>query len=251
MNMKKLIIAMAMAPFILYSCGIKDENEQLKLQNEELSAELNRAQVGVSTLEQIGVLMDSIDQMRNVIQLDLEAGTSYEDYLEQMEALTQYVSDTEAKLSNLEGQFSETSEKNKAYISTISRLKKDLSVKAKEIEDLRNMVDTYKIENDQLLSMVEIQEAELTDKSLEIERKREELALLENKMVELMTNSQISEADSYYARASAIEEAANRTKLAPKKRKETYTEALELYKKALALGSDQAEQKIKDLEKKI
>ena len=61
----------------------------------------------------------------------------------------------------------------------------------------------------------------------------------------------MSEADSYMARGEAIEEAANRTKLAPRKKKETYREALELYKKALSLGSDKAQAKITALEKKI
>ncbi len=249
--MKTKAILLLMIPFILFSCGLKDENEQLKMQKEDLEAELARAQAGVSTLEQIGVLMDSIDGMRNAIQLDLEAGTSYQDYLKRMEELTKYVSETEAKLNGLEGQFSEASEKNKAYVSTISRLKKDLSAKTKEIQQLQEMVEGYKIENDQLLTMVELQEAELQSKEELIEQKKEELALLDNRMMELMVQSQVSEADAYFARASAVEEAANRTKLAPKKKKETYQEAIDLYKKAMALGNLQAEVKIKELEAKI
>ncbi len=249
--MKTKNLLLVLIPFLLFSCGLKDENEQLKMQNEELEAQLSRAQAGVATLEQIGVLMDSIDEMRDVIQLDLEAGTSYEDYLQQMESLSQYVSETEEKLNNLERQFSQSSEKNSAYISTISRLKKDLSSKTKEIQELQDMVEGYKIENDQLLTMVELQEAEITNKTELIEQKKEELELLENRMVEIMAQAQISEADSYFARASAVEEAANRTKLAPKKKKETYMEAIELYKKAMALGNVDAENKIKELEERI
>ena len=66
-----------------------------------------------------------------------------------------------------------------------------------------------------------------------------------------MVKSQMTEADAFFARAEAMEEAAKRTKLAPKKRKETYAEALELYKKALAYGRADAEAKITELEGKI
>lgn len=61
----------------------------------------------------------------------------------------------------------------------------------------------------------------------------------------------MSEADSYYARGAAIEEAANRTKLAPRKKKDTLREALELYKKAQSLGNTNAQAKIDEIEKKL
>jgi hypothetical protein len=48
-----------------------------------------------------------------------------------------------------------------------------------------------------------------------------------------------------------VEEAANRTKLAPRKKKETYKEAIELYKKALSMGKQEAQDKITALEKKV
>ena len=75
--------------------------------------------------------------------------------------------------------------------------------------------------------------------------------MIEAKIQELMIASKVSEADSYYARAQAVEEAANRTKLAPKKKKETLKEAIELYKKSLSLGKEEAQAKITELEKKI
>jgi len=56
---------------------------------------------------------------------------------------------------------------------------------------------------------------------------------------------------AFHAQGQALEEAANRTKLAPKKKKETYREALELYKKAQSLGSDKAKAKVDELTKKV
>jgi hypothetical protein len=96
-----------------------------------------------------------------------------------------------------------------------------------------------------------MQEAELTDKSIEIETKTQELALIEARVQELMIQSKMTEADAYYARGQAVEEAAARTKLAPRKKKETLREAVELYKKALSLGKTEAEEKITALESKL
>src|SRR5690606_22780584 len=153
----------------------------------ELVAELNRTQRGVATLEEIGVLMDSIDAARKTVQLDLETGTSYEDYTRQMQDITSYVTETENKLAALESQFSQSSQNNQAYIKSIKRLKNDLAARAKEVEALNYLVEQYKNENSDLLSMVQLQEAELEDKTIEIERKKEELNLLENRIQDLMT----------------------------------------------------------------
>lgn len=247
----KRIIFPAIAVLLIASCGQNKETERLRLENEELVAELNRTQRGVATLEEIGVLMDSIDAARKTVQLDLETGTSYEDYTRQMQDITSYVKETENKLAALESQFSQSSQNNQAYIKSIKRLKNDLAARAKEVDALNYLVEQYKNENSDLLSMVQLQEAELEDKTIEIERKKEELNLLENRIQYLMTQAQVTEADAYFARAAAVEEAANRTKLAPRKKKETMKEALDLYKRAFALGREDAETKIKELEEKI
>ena len=96
-----------------------------------------------------------------------------------------------------------------------------------------------------------MQEAELSDKSAQIETKNQELALIEARVQEMMIQSKMSEADAYFARGQAVEEAARRTQLAPRKKKQTYKEAIELYKKALSLGKTEAQEKITALEKKI
>jgi hypothetical protein len=75
--------------------------------------------------------------------------------------------------------------------------------------------------------------------------------LIEARVQEIMIQGKMSEADAYYARAQAVEEAANRTKLAPRKKKETLREAVELYKKALSLGKNEAQDNITSLEKKL
>lgn len=249
--MKSTIAILFTALIVAFSCVPKSEKEQVDMENEELKAELARAQMAVSTLEEVGTLMDSIDKARNVLKLELEAGTNYEDYLQRMNDINNYVTDTEAKIDQLEEELNKSSTKNQSYIRTISRLKREVGIKAKEIEGLHVSVEKYKKENTTLLNAVEIQEAEIVDLSEEIELKMEELEFIEVRVQEMMKSAQMTEADSYYALGEALEEAAKRTKLAPKKKKETYREAIEYYKKSLAFGREDAQEKIEALEQKI
>ena len=59
------------------------------------------------------------------------------------------------------------------------------------------------------------------------------------------------QADMYFAQAQALETAAQRTKFAPRKKKETKREALELYKLAYSLGKAEAQNRIDELEKEV
>jgi chromosome segregation ATPase len=236
---------------LINACVPREEKEQLEMENEELRAELTRAQMAVNTLEEVGTLIDSIDQARNTLSLELEAGTNYDDYLKRMNAINEYVTDTEAKLLRLENELSTTDAKNQAYIRTIARMKKDLAAQSEEISKLQLTVEEYKKENNDLMNIVDMREEQILDLEDEIGMKLEELDLLETKIQEMMKKSQMSEADSYFALGEAMEEAARRTKLAPRKKKETYREAIEYYKKAQAFGREDASEKITALEEKI
>ncbi len=250
--MKKLMLFTLFSLFMYFSgCQMKQENEQLKLENEELKTDLQRAELTAAVLEEVGQMMDSIDAARNALRLDLEAGTSYEDYIVRMKAIRNYVQESEEKIAALEKEITDRSSKNGYYINTIAKLKKTLAEANSEVERLSSTVESYKGVNRELLKMVDLQESELADMDDEIRQKTEELELIEAKIQELMVKSQMTEADAYFARAEAMEEAARRTKMAPKKKKETYAEALELYKQALAYGRSDAEAKIKELEGKI
>ena len=67
----------------------------------------------------------------------------------------------------------------------------------------------------------------------------------------MILNQKISEAEAYFKQAQAVEETANRTKLAPKKKKASIRQAIDLYKKALSLGKEEAKAKIDELEKRL
>jgi len=96
-------------PFILFSCGIKELKEENKAMQEEL--DVNRR--ANATLHEISVLMDSIDASRDNMYMNLEAGTTYDEYVDRMENLNEYVKRTEEKLSQLEDAVSKSGQSNR------------------------------------------------------------------------------------------------------------------------------------------
>jgi chromosome segregation ATPase len=168
-----------------------------------------------------------------------------------MKDINGYVRDTQHKLDDLEKSLATSKASNSANAKLLKNLRAQLEGKTQEIAALQEQVEKYRSENQNLITTVSMQEAELADKQSMIETKTQELALIEARVQELMIQSKMTEADAYFARGQAVEEAANRTKLAPRKKKETFKEAIELYKKALSLGKNEAQDKITELEKKI
>jgi len=235
---------------LLAGCDAK-EKESLKSQVDSLKVELETSQKMAQTLTEVGVLMDSIDASRQLLRVNMVEGTTYDDYKSRMKDINGYVKDTQKKIDDLEKSLSSSQSKNSTNAKLIKKLKSDIETKSKEIASLQEQVDKFRSENQNLITTVGMQEAELSDKSAQIETKNQELALIEARVQEMMIQSKMSEADAYFARGQAVEEAARRTQLAPRKKKETYKEAIELYKKALSLGKTEATEKITALEKKI
>ncbi len=247
--MLKNILFITLIAATMMSCG--REAEKLKSEVDSLKAELQTSQQFATTLQEVSVLMDSIDANRQLLRVNMVEGTTYDNYTARMKDINNYVKSTQSKIEDLEGTLKKSKGNNRALTATIKKLKADLEAKNVEIGKLQELVATMGNENRNLITTVGLQEAELNDKEEQIIGKQQELALIEAKIQELMISSKVSEADSYFARAQAVEEAANRTKLAPKKKKETLREAVELYKKALSLGKQEAQPKITELEKKI
>jgi len=82
--------------------------------------------------------------------------------------------------------------------------------------------------------------------------REQDIASLESLVKDINEQTRVKTANLYYAQAQALETAAQRTSfLAPKKKKETKREALELYKLSLSLGKTEAEARIAELEKDL
>jgi chromosome segregation ATPase len=246
---KQILFALS-ASALLMSCG-GGENAKLKTEVDSLRTALQENQQFVETLQDVGVLMDSIDANRQLLRVNMVEGTTYDDYTARMKDISKYVKDTQTKIEDLEKALKKSKGATSAYATTIKKLKADLEQRNVEIAKLQANVDELKNENQNLITTVGLQEAELSDKEGQIISKQQELALIEARIQELMLQSKMSEADSYFERGKAIEEAANRTKLAPRKKKETLREALELYKKSVSLGKAEAQAKVDEITKRL
>ena len=247
--LRKIAIVFVGTGLVLAS-GCGNEKEKMQTQIDSLRTALETSQQVAQTLDEVGGLMDSIDANRQLLRVNMVEGTTYDDYTARMKDINNYVKDTQRKIEDLEKALKKSKGVASAYAGSIKRLKEDIERKNTEIAELQKQVETYRSENTNLVTTVGLQAKEIADQEAEINTKRQELALIEARIQELMVQGKMNEADQLYARAQAVEEAANRTRLAPRKKKETLKEALELYRKAYSLGKAEAQARITDLEKK-
>ena len=234
-----ILLAASVSAFT-FSCVSKTESEKLQAELDSLRTELQTSQEMARTLNEVGVLMDSIDASRQALRLNMVEGTTYDVYVNRLQGLNSYVQETQEKIEELERALKKSKSNANAFSQTIKKLKADIERKDKEISELTATLEKVRSENDNLVRVTEMQELDLLDKQSQIETKRQELAGLEQRIEKLLQDSQVSEADGLYARAQSVEETANRTKLAPKKKKASLQEALDLYKKAASLGHPKA-----------
>ncbi len=248
--MKKLLIT-AIAATCLAGCVSKGDYSQARSEADSLQTQLEIAQSTVALYEQVTTIIDSVGKSQMALKIDLETGATYDDYVAKMRGIKDQLETANDKLAKLE----EDAGKNAKYIRN---LKKQLADKNAEIAELNAAIEGYQEslklaneENTALISMVDLQGAELDDKNFQIEQKKQELAYLDAKIAQMTQQSVITEADAYYARAEATEMAANRTQLAPKKKKQTLEEALAFYEKSLSLGKAEAKAKVDALKAKL
>lgn len=233
---------------LLFSCD--PERVEISRQSlDSLNAELQANRQLTVTLAEVGVLLDSIDANRSILKAHMLEGTNYQSYVARMRDLNQYVKKTERKLDAL--QRTARKSNDAAYKAVIKRLKGDLEVRNSELVALKEQVNTYHNQNDELVKTVSMQKAEIEDKLNQIKTKQIETAQLTEQVGQLVAKARLDQGEALYARAAAVEETANRTHFAPKKKKNTRKQALELYKLALFYGKEEAVEKITALEKAL
>jgi hypothetical protein len=244
MKIQLIIIVMLMG--LLTGCDSR-KLEVARHTIDSLDAIVKSNQKMNKTLGEIGVLMDSIDASRKVLRTNMIEGVHYKAYVRRMSELNQYVRRTERKLAALQKQAK--LRKDFAYSAVVKGLKASLEAKNLELAALREQLQHYRLENEELISTVSLQKAELQDKLIQLKNKQEETAQLESQVNRLIEQMKVDQGEALYAQASAVEETARRTKFAPKKKKSSQRQALELYKQALLFGKSEAQERITALEK--
>jgi hypothetical protein len=231
----------------LFSCGTK-ERTHLQLQVDSLNYALNESKKAEVAMNEVGVMLDSIDANRHALRTKIVEGISYADYITRLKDINTHIKDSQAKLVAME-----TNLKNSKGVSaaTIRRLKTDLDARSQEIVALQMDVINLREQNKNLFSNVNQRDSIISSKDEVIRLKQADVASLEGLVHDINDQNRIKVANLYFAQAQALETAANRTRFAPRKKKETRREALELYKLSFSLGNTEAQVKIDELEKKL
>jgi chromosome segregation ATPase len=235
---------------LIAGCNSK-ELTRLQLENDSLRSELTARYNVLTSLKDVRGLLDSIDASRNSLRTNLSEGTSYEEFSTRLKDINEFVKMSEEKITLIQNALKNSKHEASAYLMLVDALKSEVQIRVDEIVKLEEEVGKYKDENVGLLEEIKQKEDEVKEINIKISEKQQELLLLEARIEAMVNNFKVTEADAYYARARAVEEAAKRTKLAPQKKRETYKEALELYKRSLSLGKQEAKADIASLESKI
>jgi chromosome segregation ATPase len=232
---------------ILWGCNNKEREVALQSEIDSLRTELKESQQTAAALQEIGAMIDSIDASRQLLRTDMVEGATYQDYKNRLASIREYVEASQQKIAELE----KTAQRSRGYASTIRRMKADLEETTKQLATLEEEVQNIRTENRSLTRTVSARDSIITINEGALREREENLASLESQIQEMNTDSKAFMAESYFKQAKALEEAASRTQFAPRKKKRTQKEALELYKKALELGKDEAQAKVQELEKDL
>lgn len=253
--MKKIIV-LGLLVLTLSSCNqekklLTDQNLALTARLDSLSIELESTQKSANTLVQAMGLMDSITMGRQSLRLTLEGGDSQQDFLDHMKELNSYLDQTAKQISDLEKSLKQSKSASNSYAASLKTLKAAFEQQKSEIALLESKLENEKSTNGKLLALNNMQSETILDQDEKIAAKTLELELLDKQISEMKSTFKISEADSYFTQGEAYAMAAQRTKLAPNKKKATYKLAVEAYQKALDLGKEEAKEKIDLISKKL
>ena len=243
---KKFILGLAVIG-MLWGCSNEEKERALQTQIDSLQTELQASEENAQTMQEVGVLIDSIDANRQLLRTDMVEGTSYANYKERLSGISKYVRETQAKIAELE----KSAKNSKVYAGTIRRLKKDLEARTQQIALLESEVQRMRSENTSLSRTVSQRDSLISINTETIKVREENLASLESRVEEMNIQAKNDQAEAFFNQAQALEKAAKRTKFAPRKKKDTQREALELYKMALSLGKTEAQAKVEKLEKDL
>ena len=244
--MKKLIIVVALVG-ALFSCDTK-EKAVLQHKVDSLSVQLTASKEVERKMNEVGALIDSIDASRESLKVKMVEGSSYSDYVKRLKDINLYVQQTEAKLDALE---KETKNTSKTSNASIRRMRADLEKQTKEILDLQEQLAIARNENLAVWAKVNQKDSLLSMKDQVIKINEDDITSLEKVVTDTNAENKLAVANLYFQQAEALELAAKRTHFAPRKKKETRQEALELYKLSLSLGNTAAQAKIDNLEKQL
>jgi len=244
--MKKIIIIFTVAT-VLFGCG-NQERKRLLSEVDSLTYVIIQNRETEIALNEVGVMLDSIDDSRYLLNRNVVEGVSYASYIDRLKNINEHIKKTQLKIAALEA---DVKKSKRVSASNIKRLKAEVEEKSREILALQMTVITMREDNKrQYLSLVS-KDSIISSREEIIRLKNKDVASLQSLVEDINAQNRIKVANMYFAQGQALETAADRTKFAPRKKKETRREALELYRLAYSMGNLQAQDKIINLEKEL
>jgi hypothetical protein len=244
--MKSLIVTFILAATLL-SCDTK-ERERLQSSVDSLNIVLVDNNKREIAMNEVGIVLDSIDNNRQALRVKIVEGISYADYVTRLKAINEHIKNSKLRIASLESNLKNSKTTSAA---TIRRLKADVEQKSQEIVGLQLEVIKLREQNGSMKASLSQKDSTISSQSETIRLKSAEVSSMQVLVSDLNEQNRVKVAGLYYAQASALETAADRTKFAPRKKKATRLEALELYRLSFSLGNNDAAAKIAELEKEI
>jgi hypothetical protein len=232
---------------LLFSCDTK-EKARLQTKVDSLNVVVQASKQVETAMTEVGVLIDSIDANRKALRTQMVEGTSYANYIARLKDINNHMKETQVKLEQME-----KANKNASAASNaaIRRLRNDLDLRSKEVVSLQLDIEKLRETNQNLWAHMNQKDSILSSRDEVIKVKDSDIASLQGLVKDTNEQNKIKVANLYFQQAQALETAANRTKFAPRKKKETRREALELYKLSNSMGNAEAQSKIDKLEKEL
>jgi len=237
---------------VMGACDMRrTEMSKLNKQVDSLKVALENNEKISKALQDVGEMIDSIDRNRHLLHTRMIEGTPLEDFKSSMRDINNYVKETEKKISALENRLSTATASRRQYALAVQKMKEELQARNSELTALQEKVTEYQNQNTNLVHTVDLQRAEIEDKLAQIEAKKAETTKLEDQVTQLITQSKLDQAEFYFTKGEILEETARRTHFAPKKKKNTNKQALDMYQLAVVCGKEEAVAKVEQLKKKL
>lgn len=235
------------------SCEVREsERAKLRVHMDSVKRELQASRRDLETLIKIGDLLDSIDRSRYDLLVDWRVEkTPFNKYKYRMRAINSYVIETELRILYLEKMLSGIRNSSPKAGELIIQLNQKLAQRSHEVRRLKAQLSQYAYENKELYQRASQQYAEFDRNEVRLQEQAKNLQALNIKVTEAQEVYEVMQAEAYYGQARAQEEIANRTRFAGGKKREALEQALALYYRALQLGSEEAREKIEELEKRM
>ena len=126
--MKQFVLGFSLV-ILLMGCDTK-EKARLHSTVDSLNTELKASREVADQMEEVYVLIDSIDASRHLLRVNIVEGTSYDNYADRLKNINRHIKETQAKIASLE-------RKSKNSSSAMKRLKADLKSRLEEVAALQ------------------------------------------------------------------------------------------------------------------